>query len=135
MQTQAEYERNELNKALAEEMRVEKAPLADRQAARAAFKEAMELDPEAFAVTVRWMLDGNYGFGVRGRIVDYLKRDKSAKRRRIILTQWAAVYEWNCPARFATQAWKSLTKEQQDTVDAAVDAEIAAFLNEQGGGL
>ena len=119
--TQAEYEATEMHNAMARERKINAAPLVDRHEARAEFSDALK-SPELVAERVRWLLDGNYGYGEMMRaqaIASNRRANRAANLGRLI-----AVYEWQCPADFATQAWKGLTPEQQTAVNAAIDAEV-----------
>lgn len=116
--SQAEYERNERDRALADERRVDRAPLGDRKAARDAFHEAMAEDPATVAERVSWLLDGSYGYGQ----MVMAKEAVAAKRmnREALLTQMVGVFEWQCPRDMSRAAWTKLTPAQKRALSAAV---------------
>lgn len=116
--SQAEYEQNERDWALANERRVDRAPLGDRKAARDAFHEAMAEDPATVAERISWMLAGNYGFGQ----MMVAKEAVAAKRmnREALLTQMVGVFEWQCPRDMGRAAWTKLTPAQKRALSAAV---------------
>lgn len=120
-QSQAEYETRELtaaHRALAE---VEHAPLATRKEAAVEFADALR-SPWLVAERIGWLLDGNYGYGqmlMAQRIVKAPRMNRVAA-----LTQLVAAFEWQCPPRMATAAWKKLTKTEQGLLDQAVKKAI-----------
>ncbi len=116
--SQAEYESNERLRAIRDESRIEKAPLADRKEAQAAFYEAMATDPAIVAERISWLIDGNYGYGqmqMAKQVVGSPRMNREAA-----LTQLVAVFEWQCPRRMAIDAWKKLTGPQKKALSAAI---------------
>ncbi len=116
--SQAEYESNERLRAIRDESRIAKAPLADRKEAQAAFYEAMATDPAIVAERISWLIDGNYGYGqmqMAKQVVGSPRMNREAA-----LTQLVAVFEWQCPRRMAIDAWKKLTGPQKKALSAAI---------------
>jgi hypothetical protein len=113
---------------------VSRAPLSDRQEARAAFGEAMATDPALVAERVGWLIDGNYGYGEMIKAKQVIASPRM--NRRAALTQMVGVYEWNCPGDFSADAWKKLSGAQKSALDAALDVVIEAaeaeMASEQG---
>lgn len=120
--SQAEYERREFDEASRKLREVEKAPLAERKEAAAAFLEAMRDHPQIVAERVGWLLDGNYGYGsmqMAKRVLGSPRMNRSAA-----LTHMIAAFEWSTPSAMAAAGWKKLTKAQQAALERAVQAEI-----------
>jgi hypothetical protein len=120
---QAEYESNERRRAMLDEQRIERAPLRDRKEAQAAYLEAMSRDPAVVAERISWLIDGNYGYGqmqMARQVVGSPRMNREAA-----LTQLVAVFEWQCPRRMATDAWKKLTPAQKTALFEAVAVVIA----------
>jgi hypothetical protein len=121
--SQAEYERNELNRADADEQRINRTPLRDRQEARASFQEAMATDPAVVAERISWLIDGHYGYGqmvLAKRVVANPRLNREA-----ILNQMAGVFEWQCPRVLAQAAWGKLSPAQKKALSAAISVVVA----------
>jgi hypothetical protein len=121
--SQAEYEARELEIATRRATEIERAPLADRKEAKAAFFQAMK-NPTLIAERIGWMFDGNYGKGVQMQAQRILAGGKRSNKAAWV-TQLVAVHEWQCPARMAADAWHVLSAKEKKALGAAVDAEIA----------
>jgi len=126
-----EYGRRSLMEAYHHQQEVEKAPLSERQEARAAFQEAMATDPALVAERIGWMIDGNYGQGEMLKAKQIVASPRM--NRRAALTHLVGVYEWKCPGNFAVDAWKKLNSGQKQALDAAVDVVIEAAEQEMAG--
>ena len=127
--SQADYERRELDEANRKLREVEKAPLADRKEAADEFFEAMRDDPALVAERLRWLLDGNYGYGsmlMAKRILKSPRMNRSAA-----LTHMIAAFEWSAPGPLVMAAWKKLTKGQQAALEKVVQAEIRSAEREE----
>ncbi len=127
--SQAEYERRELAGASQRLSEIEHASLADRKEAAAAFFEAMRDHPDHVAESIRWLLDGNYGYGqmlLAKRVLGSPRMNRSAA-----LTHMIAAFEWSAPGVLARAAWKKLTKGQQAALEAVVQATIRAAASEE----
>jgi hypothetical protein len=98
---------------------VESAPLADRQAARQAYHEAMRDDPDVVAERVEWLLNGSYGYGacVRAKAIKGAGRQANRVAQ---IGQLIAALEWQCPTGFACQAWNRLQASERERINAAV---------------
>ena len=115
--TNEQYEANERNEAFRRTMEIERAPLSDRREARAEWLEAMK-SPALVAERIEWLLDGHYGYGQMVEAKGILGRTRM--NREAALCQLIARYEWMCPAKFAAEAWKSLTDAQKADLSVAV---------------
>jgi hypothetical protein len=115
------YKANEARRLNAQLADVEGASLADRREARADFADLLTT-PDILVVRVRWLFDGNYGFGAMMRA-----REIIARRGNQIaaISQLIAALECFCPAAFARQAHKDLSQAQQAAIDTAIASEIA----------
>lgn len=121
-----DHDTREIARTHARLAEIRKAPLTDRQDARAKFYEAMATEPTLVADRVGWLLDGSYGHGehlLARRIAANTRMNRAAA-----LTQMIAALEWQCPEDFARDAWKGLSKRAQIALDRAVEAEINAYL-------
>lgn len=126
--SQAEYERSERDRMDAEEQRINRAPLRDRQEARAAFKEAMATDPVAVAERVAWMIDGNYGRGQYKVARETVANPRL--NREAVLCQLVGVFEYQCPRVMGTDAWKKLTVAQKEALSAAIAVVVSEAVSE-----
>lgn len=111
------YEQNELARHRIHLQRVEEAPLADRQAARASYASATV---DHIEEAVGHLLAGNFGFGpylaAREEVLGFRRRNGVA-----MLAMWAAAYEWQCPAAFARQAFRKWSPDKQARVNEAIE--------------
>jgi hypothetical protein len=119
-----EYEANEIRQAHADQARIERASLADRQEAARNFYRVMSDDPATVAERLGWLFDGNYGKGQQLTAQAIIKR--SRMNRAAALTTLVAAFEWQCPANMAIAAWKKLTKQQKQMLDDALQIVIRA---------
>jgi hypothetical protein len=96
---------------------VEAASLADRKAAREEFRADL-LDLASLRMGVEYMLNGSYGYAAM------IKAQEVAENKRLNraagLGALLAMYEHRCPARFAADAFNSLTAEQQEAANALI---------------
>jgi hypothetical protein len=115
--SQAAYARRELQEVDQRLREVERAPLADRKEAAAAFLAAMRDDPEIVAERIGWLLNGTYGYGQMQKAKRVLASPRM--NRSAALTHMVAAYEWQTP-----NAWKKLTKGQQAVLEKAVQGAI-----------
>jgi hypothetical protein len=120
--TQAEYERNELHHTQQQIQDVEKAPLADRKEAQAAFLDTLKTDPALVAERIDWLFAGNYGFGAMQMAQRVLE---SRGNQEAMLVQLIGVLEWQTPGRMTADAWKKLTAKEKAALNKAVLGAIA----------
>ena len=118
-------ERIRFNKQLTE---VERAPLAERKEAAAAWLESLTTSPEWVAEKIGWLLDGSYGYGAYQAARDVITHKRM--NRRAWLGQTIAALEWQCPNNYARAAWNKLSSEQQAALNAMIDREIEAVEEE-----
>lgn len=120
--TQAQYEMNEAKALHAQLIRVEKAPLSERQEARDLYQDIMAATPNLLAGRIAWILEGNYGFGAMKKAESIIasRGNKIAQ-----LSTLLAALEFNCPPNFAAQAWNKLTAGQKAALEKAIQAVIA----------
>ncbi len=116
--TKSEYERNELDKAIAQEKRVEKAPLQERKEAAAEFFDAMKNNPERVAQSLDMLIDGNYGKGAQMRAEQILGSPRM--NRNAALTHMIGIYEWMSPGRMSVAGWKKLSPAEKKKLDEVV---------------
>jgi len=120
--SQAEYEHREFAEASQKLRSIEKAPLAERKEAAAAFLTAMREQPQIVAERIEWLLGGDYGFGpmqLAKRVLNSPRMNRSAA-----LTHMIAAFEWSTPSAMAVAGWKTLTKGQQAALERAVQTAI-----------
>ena len=120
--SQAEYERREAAEARHHMAEIRRAPLRDRQEARAAFFEAMRDVPGVVADRIGWLLDGNYGYGsmmLAKNILHHRRMNRVAA-----LTQMIGVFEWHSPEDMTRQAWKRLTAAEKHALAVHVQRAI-----------
>ena len=117
--TQAQYEARE---AQAFHVDLERARKGTRHEKRDAMQEyylSMKREPELIAERVRWLLDGNYGYGAMKaawKIVGLSERaNKHAQLGNII-----AALDWNCPREYAARAWVKLTSAEKEKLRRAI---------------
>jgi hypothetical protein len=128
------HDNNEIRRHLNAIEEIEKAPLADRQAARAEWHAACQ-DPTLVAQRLGWLLDGNYGYG------SYLAARSMASlvgrtNRAAGLSHMIAALEWRCSAAFAREVYvKRLTDVERTALDAAVAQVLADYDAEVAGGV
>jgi hypothetical protein len=121
--SQEEYERSERSRMDAEEGRINRAPLRERQEARADFQEAMASDPAAVAERVGWLIDGNYGRGQYAAARETVANPRL--NREGILCLLVGVFEYQCPRVMGTDAWKKLTISQKKALSEAIAVVIS----------
>ena len=97
--------------------------LTDRQAARSEYHDDMKHSPELVAERVRWLLNGDYGYGAY-LIANAIVESSSRYNKVAALSQAIAAFEWQCPALFARQAYLKLSKPEQQKIDRLIGAEI-----------
>lgn len=115
--SQAEYERNERMAFYNQRMAVEKASLADRKEAKIECAELMTR-PAHVQHLLEMVLDGNYGFGILQAAKEVVA-NKRMNREAALMTMLGIV-ECQCPNKMTIDAWKSLTKAQQEKLDVAI---------------
>ena len=71
---------------------------------------------------IKWMLDGNYGFGAYLICQDIMKNYRM--NRIAALSQMIGGLEWQCSALEARKAYLSLDAAAQDRINAAIQAVI-----------
>jgi len=123
--TNAQYHAGEMKRHANHIARIERAPLADRQAARADFARTLA-DTDAAVARLGFLFLGNYGYGAMMAARDILARPRM--NRIAALSQLVAAYEDSCPANFARDAYMALSLEQQRAIDAAFAAAIQSEL-------
>lgn len=117
------YEQRELAEAAAHERMVEQSPLADRKAGQRDFFEVIKHSPEIIAERIGWLLDGNYGMGPMLQA----RNTTSRMNRPAIFTQMIAVLDHGCPRRMAVEAWKKLSKAEQNKLQQIVETTIEEY--------
>jgi len=123
---QATYESNEAKTLANQIARVERAPLHERREAKADFFGLLT-DPAILAQRVGWLFDGNYGFGAMMKARDIAARPKL--NRIAGISQLIAALECLCSSDMARKAYMSLTDEQKNAANAAIQTEIDSFLS------
>ena len=122
MMTEQEYIYKECEDHFRRIGEIEKAPIADRKAAKAEWKDALT-DPALITERIEWLLAGHYGKGSHMIACQILAMNKRANKV-AGLAQMIAALEWSCPAKMARDAWKELTTAQQSAVNDAIKAVI-----------
>jgi hypothetical protein len=125
--SQAEYELSETRVLHARLRAAEEAPLAERQEARNEWSYSLREQPLVVAERVRWLLNGDYGYGAMKSARSCLIRRGNTVAQ---LSQGIANLEWRCPAPFAREAWNSLTQPEQTKVNSLIAAVIAEWKRE-----
>lgn len=98
-----------------------KEPLAVRQGMREEWRYSITSEPETVAERVGWLLAGNYSQESYSAAWAVLAgRGNHVAALGIMI----AALEWQCPPAFARGAWRSLTPEQQERVNAAIQGAI-----------
>ena len=121
--TQREYEEREAADLRRKLTEIERAPLAERREAAAAYTEALSQYPEVVAERVEWLINGSYGYGAHAaarRILADTHSNRAAQ-----LGQLTAALEWLCPNARARTAYNGLTAEQQTDINNKIEAVIA----------
>lgn len=122
--TETEYHAQERARFHADIMRVERAPLVERRAARTEWMGALH-DPEMIGERVGWMLNGSYGKGAYDAAREILARPRMNVIAWMSIT--IAALEWGCPAAFAREAWSKLSQVERDKVDLAIRQAIKSM--------
>ncbi len=117
------YEQREAAQHRADMLRIDQAPMAERQEARAEWKEACAKTPAMVSERVGWLLNGSYGKGSYDVAQRILAMGPNANKV-AGLSQLIAALEWKCPRGFAVEAWHELTPAQQENLRLAIQAEI-----------
>lgn len=124
MRVNYKYTGQSIDEALAHAREVERNPLNERKEARESFQEAMATDPALVAERIGWLIDGNYGYGEMLKAKQVVAHTRM--NRKAALTHMVGLYEWQCPGKFAADAWNKLTGAQKQALDAAVNVVIEA---------
>jgi len=110
------YEQSEMRRHRNHMERVAAAPLTDRRAGRDDYQAATV---GHIAEAGEHITSGNFGagpyFDARKNILNHPRRNQAAALALIV-----AAYEFNCPARFAAEAFKKWPKEKQQQANAAL---------------
>ena len=117
-----EYEIQEAHRHFIKVRDLDKLPLAERQEARADFHHAMREDPGLIEERVGWVIAGHYGYGAYREARKILEHKRM--NRKAALVHLVAAVEWNCPSRFARQAWRDLGTSYQERLDEYMDRAI-----------
>ena len=96
-------------------------PLHVRQANRKEYAKDLR-DTRLVVQRIKWMLDGNYGFGAYLICQDIMKNYRM--NRIAALSQMIGGLEWQCSALEARKAYLSLDAAAQDRINAAIQAVI-----------
>lgn len=123
-----EYLKNERRRFVARRRGWEKAPLADRKAAAAAYGDLLR-NPAALAERLGWLRSGNYGAAEKAA-ADALLANKRLNRSAHLGCLLAGV-EYQCPLRGAAAAYKALTVAEKATADAVFAAFLAADTDDE----
>lgn len=124
------YESQEYQKYLAELKQVESGTLAYRQHQRVLWEIGIRETPTHVANMVNLVINGNFGKGAKIAANNVLSMSKRANKVAGLAIIVAAL-EWSCPANFARQAFNSLTDEQKQTVNSAIQAVIDKYQNKE----
>jgi len=113
-----EYTHQEVRRTHLQIARASHQPLADRQAARAAYADALASRVGDITRALDFIVNGDYGRGPQALAIEILqagpRRNKAAA-----LSALVAGLDFQCPALFARQAYLSLDEDQRDRVDSA----------------
>lgn len=113
------YDQRSLMEHAAKIEEVKRAPLADRKESRDSFAEVMREDPGRVAECVEWIIEGCYGRGAMLAAERVLAAGKGANKV-AMLNILVGALEWSCPAKMVAEAWKTLTRPQQEALDSAI---------------
>lgn len=128
-----EYRKAELKRELAAIAATDRAPLSDRQDARASWRECLTdrrtdyTAAEYLRERCAWIANGSYGAGALFLTRDRLSRCTTAKQKRVLLFCALARLDHSCPEAFAAQVWKELPVDLQREIDAALDEAAGEF--------
>ena len=111
------YEMREIKRANEELLTVERLPLADRQEGREEYAFYLQDQPTYILGEIDHILAGNYGQGFYLKIWQYIE-ESPRMNHGAILGQWVAARCFQCPARFAREAWNRLSKADQAQITA-----------------
>ena len=119
--TQQEYHNNEIRQFHRKLAQIDRAPLTERQEARADVLDAMKA-PEYIVRNLDWLLNGSYGYAEQFKAREIVANTRC--NRAAQLTSMLGYLDHNCPANFTAQAYKKLAADER----AALDKAIADFL-------
>ena len=122
--TNEKYKQQELFRHLNFLKDLQRAPLAERKAARADYRERL-LEPVCLARATEHLISGDYGEGSYLAVQNVLG---SRCNLAPIFSQLIAAYDDHCPAREATAAFKSLTEPEQQAATEAIETAIKETL-------
>lgn len=125
----AERERREYARRLVE---IERASKADKLEAAAEFEKSLTEHPWIIVERMRWMLEGNYGYGAAEAANRVLTLSKKANKK-AMLFQMIGRLEWSCPVYYINKAWKEISAEAQVAIKELIDQEIAEYVEENPG--
>lgn len=117
------YEQREIAEAIRNEQAVERASIAERKEGQESFFNAIKFSPDIVAERVGWLLDGHYGMGAMLQAHNATKR----MNRPAMYCQMIAVLDHNCPRRMAVDAWKRLSKTEQNKLLRLIEDEIEQY--------
>lgn len=122
------YEENEYRRYFAEIKRIEQAPILQRKEAQKDYMDALVSCPEIIAERIGWLFNGSYGWAEQQQALKVLN---SPRMNRIAaLSIMIAQKDHFCPARFAVNAYRKLSKKQQQRINELIQREIEGALLE-----
>jgi len=124
------YESQEYSRYLADIKQVEAGTLAFRRHQRVLWEIGIRETPTHVANMVNLVISGDFGRGAQIAAENVLKMSKRANKVASLALIVAAI-EWSCPANFARQAFNSLTDDQKQTVNSAIQAVIDQYQNRE----
>lgn len=129
-----DYRRNEIARELQAVRNVERAPLRDRQEARADWRDCLTDRRADYTAgdylrdRIAWIANGSYGAGAMYLTRELFGNCTTPLQRRALLFRAIARLDHSCPERFAAEVWKSLPPDLQREVDAACDDAASTFI-------
>lgn len=125
-----EYLKNERARLASRRRGWEKAPLADRKAAAAAYGDLLR-NPAALAERLGWLRDGAYGAAEQRLAAEIRANTRTRLNRSAHLGCLLAGVEYQCPLRGAAGAYKALSADEKATADAVFAAFLAADTDDE----
>lgn len=113
-----EHEMNELAHHEQRVKEVKRQSLTDRQVGKAEFLSEMKTNPKAIADTILDLLEIDYNWGPA--LLARRAVGNKGSNRESVLVQLAALYGHSCPGSMARDAWKSMTRSEQEALSTQV---------------
>lgn len=116
-----DYEDRELKSAWKHYLEIEKSPARERIDNYNNLFESCKSNPDLIGERINWLLNGTYGFGEMRFAENIIERSKNPNP---MLFDAIGHFEWYTSSYYIRKAYKTLTKKEQDRLNAIIAEEV-----------